>query len=491
MDQTQKTIHSDSQRFSKPRLPRRELEHGKLPPQAIDLEETVLGGLMLESGTLPFVINQLSPDVFYKEAHQIIYEAILSLYDDNRKIDILTVANELRNKGTLELSGGPFYITQLTSRIASTANIEYHAGILLQKYLARELIRVSGEINSKAFMDTEDAFELLDHADASISKISEISVRGGSMCHITDAVEKAIEEAKRRELMVKEGKSTGVNSGLKEVNQLTGGWKNSDLIILAARPGMGKTALMLHFAKEAAISGTPVCIYSLEMSDISLANRMILSSCNVDSYRFKKGFMTSEDWAEVNIARQMLSRLPIYIDPNPIVSMRYIRSKSRIMQRKGKCGMIMVDYLQLADMSTGEKNRNREQEVSQASRQAKIIAKELDVPFMLLSQLSRKTEDRKEKEPQLADLRESGAIEQDADLVAFIYRPEYYGIKEDAAGNSLIGVGKMIFAKHRDGSCEDVKFRYNESMTKIFNYEIETQKYDFPDNYDFPDKPGF
>lgn len=451
--------------------PQQESFTGKIQPQALDFEESVLGAVMLDRNAMHSIVNLISPDVFYKPQHVSIYESIISLYDQNQPIDILTVTQQLRADGKLESVGGAFYITQLTSNIASSANIVYHSSILLQKYIARRLVQYASQISSAAFDDQQDVFELLDLADIELSKVNEISIRGGSMSHISEASAKAIAELQIREKFAKEGRSPGITTGLHDLDKLTGGWQKNNLIVIAARPAMGKTALMLHFAKCAAQSGANVCIYSLEMSDVSLANRMLLSMCDVNINNFKKGYMSHQDWTEISSAASALNKLPFYIDPNPVVSMRYIKSSSRIMKKKGKCDIILIDYLQLADMSTGEKNRNREQEVAQASRQAKIIAKELNIPVILLSQLSRKVEDRNGSRPQLSDLRESGAIEQDADIVAFIYRPEYYGINEDSAGISLAGVGELIVAKNRDGSTEDVNFKYNNSMTKIFDYE--------------------
>lgn len=460
------------------------LEHGKLPPQAIDIEEAVLGALMLEKHALQEVINRITPDVFYREAHQAIYTAILSLYDNNNPVDVLTVASQLRTEGKLELAGGPFYITQLTSRVASSANIEHHSTILLQKYIARELIKLSTDISRSAFDDENDVFDLLDQADAQFSRVNEISIRGGSMLHISDASTKAFDELKRREITYKEGKATGVPTGLHDFDKLTGGWQKTFLNIIAARPGMGKTALMLHFVKSAAKAKFHACIYTLEMSDISLANRMLLSMSSVDVDRFKKGSVNQQDWSDLSLAKSELDKLPIYIDPNPSVTIRYIKSNSRLQKKKGKCDIIFIDYLQLVDMSTGEKNRNRENEVAQASRQCKIIAKELNIPVVLLCQLSRKVEERKGNRPELQDLRESGAIEQDADLVTFIYRPEYYGIENFGNGNKTEGIGELINAKHRDGSTDDIFFRYNTEMTKIGDYET-------MESIQFPNTPRF
>lgn len=467
-------------------------EHGKLPPQAIEIEESVLGGLMLERRVIHSVVSLLSVDVFYKESHQAIYEAILYLHDNGKPIDILTVTNELRNNGKLDMVGGPFYITQLTSRIASTANIEFHTGILVQKYLARELIKSSTTIIRNAFEDNADVYDLIAEADIEISKINEYSVRGGSFKHVSDSSSKSFESAQKREMMRKEGKTSGVTTGLKDLNALTGGWQPSDLIIIAARPGMGKTSLMLKHALTAAMAKVPVCIYTLEMSDERLTDNLLLMLSNVEKDKFKNGFMSQDDWKDLTHSKAELDKLPIYIDPNPSVSMRYIKANSLVMSKKGKCGMILIDYLQLVDVSSDERNRNREQEVAKASREAKVIAKQLNIPVILLCQLSREVEKRSDKKPQLSDLRESGAIEQDADVVAFIFRPEYYGMLEDATGNSLKGVGRIIVAKNRNGATDDAKFRYNESMTKITDFDTEnTLQNSLDPNDDFNKPPKF
>lgn len=457
-------------------------EHGKLPPQAIDLEEAVLGGMMLENRCIHEIASLISPEVFYKESHQVIYESIQMLYDNMKAVDILTVSNQLRTNGKLEIAGGAYHITELTSRIASTANIIEHCKILIEKYIAREIIKLSTDTIRLAFEDSTDVFDLLDKTDSQLLKVNEITLRGGSMIHISESVEKSIMSLKKREKLFKEGKRSGIDTGLKELNRLTGGWQNSNVIVLAARPGMGKTAIMLHFAKAAANDMKHVCIYSLEMTDESLSDRMLQSMCEVDNYNFKKGSVNEFDWTEVNKAKDKLRHLPIYIDPNPAVSMRYIKSHSRIMQKKGKCDIVFLDYLQLVDMANGEKNRNREQEVAQASRRAKIIAKDLNCPVIILAQLNRETEKQNSKRPNLSNLRESGAIEQDADLVAFIYRPEYYKILEDGNGNSTIGIGEIIIEKNRDGATDVVLFRYDPTMTRITEFE---QEYQLPTNPTF------
>lgn len=427
---------------------------------------------MLEKRAMEVASKHIDVAVFYKESHQRIYEAAKKLYDADQPIDILTVTNELRNAGYLEASGGPFYITQLTSRIASSANIEHHCGILLQKFFKREMIKIGTDMVRMSFEDTTDAFEVLDASDIQYATINEMLTRGGNMNHISVIGDKAEESLKKREKLAKENKTTGVATGLQDLNKLTGGWQPSDLIIVGGRPGMGKTAVALAYVKAAAEAGTPVCMYSLEMQDTSLYDRLVLSVADIDVNRFRSGYMTASDWTEFYKAKAYLAKLPIYVDDNPMVSMRYIKGHSKSMHQKGKCGMIVCDYLQLADMRSDEKNRNREQEVTKASRDAKIIAKLLHVPFILLSQLNRNVDARgnSSKKPQLSDLRESGAIEQDADLVLFVYRPWMYGIKEDDEGKSTEGVGVLIVAKHRNGALGEVFFEHNSSLTKIFDF---------------------
>lgn len=445
----------------------------KIPPQAVDLEEVILGAAMLEREGTDVAVRLLSPGTFYKNANKTIFDTICKLFKKDLPVDIMTVTEHLRSLGELEAVGGPNYIVSLTDRVASSANIEVHARILLQKYIQRELIRVSSEIIKDAYEDTTDVFDLMEKVEHEFRVIGEILTRGASakeIARLLDDVENALLQ---REGMAKQGKCTGVPTGLLRLNKITGGWQGSQLTVLAARPAMGKTALMLFFAQQAAKSGVPVCLYSLEMSDVSLGDRLVLSASDIDIDHFKSGYMSSYDWSEFRKAKQVLSELPIYVDDNPVVSMNYIKSHSRMMHQKGKCGIIFVDYLQLTDMRLEEKNRNREQEVAQASRQAKIIAKSLNIPFILLSQLNRSVEATNDKRPRLSDLRESGAIEQDADMVVFIFRPAYYGIMHDSAQNSTVGVGQLLIEKNRHGATGDVPFRHNESMTKIYDYGTE------------------
>jgi replicative DNA helicase len=473
MDQQQRTETAGQKKNSRSRSESNAFDGlGKIPPQALDIEEAVLGGLMLERRAMETASKIIDTGVFYKESHQLIYQAIATIYNNNLPVDILTVTNELRTNGRLNDVGGAFYITKLTSRIASSANIEYHCAILLQKFFKREMIRIGSDMVKESFKEETDAVDVLDRSDQQFAEMNEMLARGGNMNHIAIIGDKAEEALKRREALAKENKTTGVHTGLLDLDKTTGGWQNSDLIVIGGRPGMGKTAIALSFVKAAAEAGTPVCMYSLEMQDISLYDRLVLSVANIPVEKYRTGHINQDDWKEFYKAKALLAKLPIYVDDNPLVSMRYIKGHSRTMHRKGKCNMIVVDYLQLADMRSDERNRNREQEVTKASREAKIIAKLLNVPFILLSQLNRAVEARgnSTKKPQLSDLRESGAIEQDADVVMFIYRPWVYGVKEDDNGASTEGVGTLILAKHRNGPVGEVFFEHNTSLTKIYDF---------------------
>ena len=438
---------------------------GKVPPQAIDFEEMIIGGIMLESSAFETINEFLSPECFYKDSHNKIYSAVCKLYDNRKPIDIMTVANQLKNDGFIESIGGPFYLAQLTNKIASTAHMEYHAKIIFQKYIQRELISVGAKIQQIAFDEFEDVSIVLNESNLLIESINKLALCKDNSNHIKDILSLSIKELEQRTINHKAGKSNGISTGLFDLNNFCQGWHNCELTILASRPAMGKTAMMLHFAINAAKAGKAVCIYSLEMSNISLVDRMVVKIADITADNYRSGNIKDYEWAEIEKATNELEKLPIYIDDNSMVSMNYIKAHSKMMNKKGQCDIIFADYLQLVDM--GNNNRNREQDVSKASREAKLISKDLNVPFILLSQLSRNVEQRGgDKRPQLSDLRDSGAIEQDADNVIFIHRPEYYGNEEP----NLKGVGKLIFAKQRNGKTGDIVFKYNESLTKIYDY---------------------
>lgn len=440
---------------------------GKVPPQAIELEEAVLGALMLEKDALTSVIDILKVESFYKEAHKVIFQAILDLFTESQPIDLLTVTTQLRKNGALEVAGGAFYITELTSKVASAANIEFHARIITEQSIKRELIRISSTIQKDAFEDTTDVFELLDAMEQSLFEISEKNIRK-NYATMSSIMRDAIAELEVRKNQ-KDG-LTGVPSGFTALDRVTSGWQKSDLVIIAARPAMGKTAFVLSVLRNAAVDhNRPVAIFSLEMSSVQLVNRLISSEAELDSDKIKKGTLADHEWAQLVHKTAKLSKAPLFVDDTPALSILELRAKCRKLKAQHDIQMVVVDYLQLmSGDSKGGFGGNREQEIASISRALKKIAKELSIPVIALSQLSRAVETRGgDKRPQLSDLRESGAIEQDADMVMFLYRPEYYGITEDEGGASTAGVGEVIIAKHRNGSLENIKLRFIGRYTKF------------------------
>jgi replicative DNA helicase len=445
------------------------LEHGKVPPQAIDLEEAVLGALMLEQDAVSAVIDILKPEVFYKEAHQKIFAAILRLFAKSEAVDILTVTNELKSSGELEMVGGPYYITMLTSRIASAAHVEYHARILIQKHIQRELIKISSNIIKDAFEDTTDVFDLLDKAEQGLFSVSESNLRRNfeDMPSLIKQAIEDIESAKNSDTHFR-----GVPSGYTELDRVTTGWQKSDLIILAARPAMGKTAFALSMARNIAVEyNKPVAVFSLEMSAVQLVTRLISSETELPATKLKKGDLEDYEWHQLNTKIHSLANAKIFIDDTPALSVFELRAKCRRLKQQHDIQMVFIDYLQL--MTLGRENRgNREQEISTISRSLKALAKELDVPVLTLSQLSRAVESRSNsRRPILSDLRESGAIEQDADIVMFIYRPEYYGLEQFEDGVSSKGAAEIIIAKHRNGPTANVRLRFIDKFAKFEDFE--------------------
>ena len=463
----------ESQRFTrkrqKPATPNEAFfQHGKVPPQSVDLEEAVLGAMMLEKDALTEVIEILQPAVFYKEAHQVIFAAIQRLFANTEPVDILTVTDALRKSGELEQAGGPYYITMLTNRVASAANIEYHAHIILQKYIQRELIRISSDVIKDAYEDTTDVFDLLDKAESHLFQISENSLRRTSRT-MQSLVKEAIQEiaAGRKH----EGHLKGVGSGFSELDRVTGGWQKSDLVILASRPGMGKTALALTMARNAAVDfKKPVAVFSLEMSAVQLVTRLISSETGINAEKLKKGNLDDVEWQHLHAKITSLIDAPILIDDTPALTIFELRAKSRRLKAQHNIELIILDYLQLMQGGAEHKG-NREQEISSISRSLKALSKELDVPIIALSQLSREVEKRGgTKKPILSDLRESGSIEQDADMVIFIYRPEYYKIEQDEKGESTTGLAEISIAKNRSGSTKDIQLRFIAKYAKFADY---------------------
>jgi replicative DNA helicase len=443
-------------------------QYGKLPPQAVEVEEAVLGALMLERDAYVIVADIIDTSSFYKEEHQKIFEAIKFLSANEKPVDLLMVTQELKDRDQLNEVGGPGYITQLTRRVASAAHIEFHSRIIAQKFIQRELIRVSSEIQGKSYDDTIDVDDLIDFSESSLFQVAERNIKKETVPikPVLNEAIKQIEKARNQ----KDGLS-GVPSGFTAVDRITSGWQRTDLVIVAARPSMGKTAFVLSMARNMAVEhNRATAIFSLEMSSVQLVNRLISAETELGNDKLKTGRLENYEWEHLNRKISALEKAPIFIDDTPALSIFEFRAKCRRLKMQHDVQVVIVDYLQL--MTAGTDNRgSREQEVSTISRSLKAIAKELDIPILALSQLNRSVESREGKRPQLSDLRESGAIEQDADIVMFIHRPEYYGITEDESGNSLLGVAEIIIAKHRNGATGDVHLAFKKELAKFSDME--------------------
>ncbi|MCB9222961.1 MAG: replicative DNA helicase [Crocinitomicaceae bacterium] len=460
-------------------------EIGKVPPQAVEIEEAVLGAMLLEQSAVNDAIDILHPESFYKMEHQKIFGAILELFGSSENIDILSVTEKLRKKGELQLVGGPGYIASLTNRVASAAHVEYHARIIAEKHILRSLIEASSGVIKNAYDETKDVFDVLNEAEDGLFKIAEGNLKKG-VSNVRDLVKEATDEIQAASKN-KDGVS-GVPTGFHKLDQLTSGWQKSDMIVLAARPGMGKTAFVLSMARNTAVQfNQGVAIFSLEMSSVQLVKRMMAMETGISSEKLRKGFSDEAEWEKLHSRIKALTDAPIFIDDTPALSIFDLRAKCRRMKMKDDIQLVIIDYLQL--MTAGVKGGNREQEISTISRSIKEIAKELSVPIIALSQLSRSVETRGgDKRPMLSDLRESGAIEQDADMVVFIYRPEYYGLTQDENGEDTTGVGEIIVAKHRNGSLDTVRLKFIKELTRFDNLDaFETSSFGtgFSPNRDF------
>lgn len=447
------------------------LEQGKLPPQALDLEQVVLGAMMIDKKGVDEVIDILSPHAFYKESHRYIFEAVFKLFENSEPIDLLTVSSQLRKDGKLDMIGGDFYLISLTQKVSSSAHIEFHARIILQKFIQRSLIKISNEIIEEAYDETKDVFDLLDNAEAKLYEVTQ-----GNVKKSTETAQSLVIQAKKKieEISNKEGLS-GIPSGFTKLDRLTSGWQPSDLIIVAARPGMGKTALTLTMARNIAVDQNfPVAFFSLEMSSVQLITRLISSETGLSSEKLRTGKLEKHEWEQLNVKVKSLEKAPLFIDDTPSLSIFDLRAKARRLASQYGIKMIVIDYLQLMTAGGSQKGGNREQEISMISRNLKALAKELNVPVIALSQLSRAVETRGgSKRPLLSDLRESGAIEQDADIVAFIYRPEYYKIEEwdDEDRSPTEGQGEFIVAKHRNGGLDNIRLKFIGHLGKFDNLE--------------------
>ena len=442
------------------------IELGKLPPQALDLEESVLGALMLEKEALTNIIDILKPENFYKDAHKEIYQAIIDLFNNSQPIDLLTVTNQLKKNGTLDIVGGSYYVTKLTTRVNSASNIEFHSRIILEQSIKRELINISSKVQKDAYEDTIDVFDLLDQTEQSLFDVSESHIRKNYK-KVQNLMKEAIDELETKK--EKKDGITGVPSGFIDLDTITSGWQPSDLVIVAGRPSMGKTAFVLSLIRNASIDhNLPMGIFSLEMSSLQLVNRLISSEAELDSDKIRKGNLKDYEWQQLLHKTDLLQKAPIFIDDTPALSILELRAKARRLKSQHDIQCIIVDYLQLMTSEYGKTSGNREQEIASISRSLKAVAKELNIPVIALSQLSRAVETRGgDKRPVLSDLRESGSIEQDSDMVMFIYRAEKYDITEDEDGESTIGVAELLLRKNRNGPTGKVKLKFVERFAKF------------------------
>ena len=446
---------------------------GHLPPQAPELERAVIGALLLEQDAYPQVADILKPDSFYEVRHQLIYKAVLTLNLNNQPVDMLTVQHQLSKTGDLEEAGGPFYIAELTTAMASSAHIVAHAQVIAQKYLARQLITYTSRIREGAFDEGTDVLELMQEAEGRLFEISQNNMKQ-DYTQIDPVINQAYEALKKA--AARSDGMSGLTSGYRSLDAITTGWQPSDLVIIAARPAMGKTAFVLSMAKNMAIDmRIPTAVFSLEMSNLQLMNRLLSNVCEIDSKKIKTGQLEAHEWAQFDNRVTRMEGAPLFLDDTPSLSIFELRTKARRLVREHDVKIIIIDYLQLMNAS-GMSYGSRQEEVSTISRSLKGLAKELNIPIIALSQLNRGVESREGaegKKPQLSDLRESGAIEQDADMVCFIHRPEYYKIYEDDKGRDLRGMAQIIIAKHRNGAVGEVLLRFKGEYTRFMNLEDE------------------
>ena len=449
-----------------------ELGYGHMMPQAPEVEKAVLGALMIDSNAYMEVCDRLRPESFYEPRNQLVYEAIVKLSVDESPVDVLSVADKLGKMGKLDEVGGPGYIAELSSRVATSANIEYHANIVAEKYLARQMVEYVSVIGKKTFDETYDMKDVMDEAEATLLDLSQKNMKKdySVLAPVIGKAVKLVEEA-----YAQKGGMTGIPSGLHKLDEVTCGWQKSDLVIIAGRPAMGKTAFALSVAKNiAADQKKPMAFFSLEMTDVQLANRLMSNACQIEGKKLLSGQLDREDWKRLDKYLPALTDAPLYIDDTEGLSVMELRSKARRLKKEHDIQLIMVDYLQLMTAS-GMRYNSRQEEVSLISRSLKGLAKELNVPVLALSQLNRGVESREGvegKRPQLSDLRESGAIEQDADMVIFLHRPEYYGILQSEDGfTDYRGKAEVIIAKHRKGATGIVRMDFRGEFTRFENPE--------------------
>ncbi|MCB9210389.1 MAG: replicative DNA helicase [Ignavibacteriales bacterium] len=440
----------------------------KQPPSAVDVERAILGAMILDDKAIPKVIESLQPESFFDKKNQLIFEAIISLFESNEPVDSVSLYEELSKAGKIESAGGPAYISKLAQDVSSAANVEYHSKVVLEKWILRKLISSSMEIATTAYSGNEDVFDLLDSAESKIFEITEAGLKE-SYKSMDRAVKEAMEHIEA--IHSKKLSSFSVPTGYFALDEMLGGFQKSDLIIVAARPSMGKTAFALSAARNAAVDHkAPIAIFSLEMATVQLVTRLICAEARVNAHSVRTGKFKAEDGPRISRTLGKLSEAPIYIDDSPGQTVLEIRAKARRLKAEKNIGLIIIDYLQL--MSSSTRMDSREREISTISRSLKSLAKELNVPVIALSQLNRAVETRTDKRPQLSDLRESGSIEQDADVVIFLNRPEYYGITQFADGESTEGIAEIIVGKQRNGPTGDVRLKFIKDFARFENLDM-------------------
>ncbi len=438
---------------------------GKIPPHDIEAEKAVLGAMLLDKHAVSPAIELLQPDYFYSTANEKIFGGMLELYTRNTEIDVITLREELRRTGHLENVGGSAYLNELVSTVVSSANVEAHAQIVAEKFMLRTLIGTMSQNVQKCYDNREDAFGLIDEIERDIFKVSEARLKR-SVVPLQQALVKTMEVLEK--IHGSKGGVTGVPTGFTDLDSMTGGFQKSDLIIIAARPSVGKTAFALSLARNAAVkSGVPTAVYSLEMSQQQLLIRLLAAEARVDAHALRTGTLPEEKWAHISTRIHKLAPAPLFIDDTPALSILELRARARRLKSEHDIGLIMVDYLQL--MQGPARAESREREISMISRSLKVLAKELDIPVIALSQLRRSVEERGDKRPILSDLRESGALEQDADVVIFIHRPELYGIESYPDGESTAGVAEVMISKQRNGPTGDVKLTFVKQYARFEN----------------------
>lgn len=452
---------------------------GRVQPQAVEFEKAVLGACIIEQDAFAVVSDFLKPNSFYDSKHQFIFQAIQSLAAANLPVDVLTVVEQLQKQGELENAGGAAYIAELSRTMLSAAHLEYHARVVADKALARELILYTSRVQKEAFEEGLDVNTLMQKAEGMLFELSKTQLKK-DFTHIDPVIDEAYQML--RKAAARTDGMSGLPSGFEKLDKMTSGWQNSDLVIIAARPAMGKTAFVLSMAKNMAVDyKIPVAVFSLEMANVQLVNRMIVNVCEIPGDKIKSGQLAPYEWGQLDHRINALFGAPLYLDDTPSLSVFELRTKARRLVRDYGVKIIIIDYLQLMNAS-GMSYGSRQEEVSTISRSLKGLAKELNIPIIALSQLNRSVENRTttnpdspdSKRPQLSDLRESGAIEQDADMVCFIHRPEYYKIYKDLYGNDLKGTADIIIAKHRNGAVGDVRLRFTSEYARFSNIDDNT-----------------